>query len=120
MVGRGGDYFLIDENRMFDFLKEVVSAAGMKILGGPVIYRGNIDLPGITGSVIIETSHINIHTFSRTGDIRFDLYSCVSFSKEEILKIFGRYYPSEVVDIQTPQRMPILTSDYSARREPDA
>lgn len=120
VLGRGGDYILDDNSRMEDFLNAVVVAMDMSILAGPDIYRGHIDLPGLTGSVIIETSHVNIHTFTRTGDIRFDCYSCELFDADKIIQLFNRYYPCEIREIQSIKRMPVLTSDYRVYRKEGA
>lgn len=120
MLGRGGDYILDEAERMKDFLRDTVKAMDMRILAGPEIYRGHIDLPGLTGAVIIETSHINIHTFTRTGDIRFDAYSCVLFKADKVIELFDRYYPCEIKEIQGINRMIVLTSDYRVYRKEGA
>ena len=115
MLGRGGDYILDDEQRMYDFLILLVKTIGMKILRGPEIERGHIDLPGLTGNVLIETSHIHIHTFTRTGDIWFDICSCVPFQQDTVEVLFKKFYPCQIMDSQVIKRRPILTSDYQTK-----
>lgn len=117
MVGRGGDYILADEERMFDFLMACMQELNMRILNGPEISRGHIDLPGVSGFVMIETSHIACHTFTRTGDIRFDVYSCVPFFADSVLKLFRQFYPVDHLDYQSIDRKPVITGDYRAMRK---
>jgi S-adenosylmethionine decarboxylase len=117
MLGRGGDYILADQERMFNFLLELVAALKMRILSGPEIKRGHIDLPGISGQVMIETSHINIHTFTRTGDIRFDVFSCLPFHQSEVEQLFRKFYPCDMFISQVINRQPVLVSDYKALRK---
>ena len=63
----------------------------MKIIKGPfagyVTKEGN---RGITGVVMIETSHIAIHVWDETlpALVQCDVYSCAEFSSNEVLAEF--------------------------------
>ena len=63
----------------------------MKIIKGPfagyVTKEGN---RGITGVVMIETSHIAIHVWDETTPalVQCDVYSCAEFSSNEVLAEF--------------------------------
>jgi S-adenosylmethionine decarboxylase len=86
-----GEHVTLDGyNGSFELLnnKDVVEKAlgdlplelGMSILGGPVVYfaEGNDtkDPGGWSGFVVIEESHISIHTFPARGFISADVYTC--------------------------------------------
>jgi len=71
------------------WLTSLVSKIGMKILKGPVVgyseAKGN---RGLTGIVVIETSHIAFHSWDEIspGVIQLDVYSCKDFDPEIVFK----------------------------------
>lgn len=65
-------------------LLELPDKIGMKIIAGPVIVEGNPYNPGWTGFVIIDKSHIAIHTFTEGSRISIDVYSCQPFDADEV------------------------------------
>ena len=71
----------------------------MKIIKGPyasyVQKEGN---RGITGVVMIETSHIAIHVWDedRPALVQCDVYSCAEFSSNEVL---AEFVPMDVTKI---------------------
>lgn len=79
--GYGGEKELLD-NRDFVFgaLDELPGKIDMRKMGDPVIYRaepnGKKDPGGWSGFVVIQESHISIHTFPGRGFITADVYTC--------------------------------------------
>ncbi|MFH1623517.1 MAG: S-adenosylmethionine decarboxylase [Candidatus Aenigmatarchaeota archaeon] len=67
-------------------LSEMPAAIGMKILDGPHVVKGDAHNPGWTGFVIIDTSHISIHTFDDGCKVSMDAFSCRPFEKDFALK----------------------------------
>ena len=73
------------------WLRKLVKKIDMKIIKGPfagyVTKEGN---RGITGVVMIETSHIAIHVWDETlpALVQCDVYSCAEFSSNEVLAEF--------------------------------
>jgi S-adenosylmethionine decarboxylase len=65
-------------------LHELPGRIGMKIIAGPVIVEGNACNPGWTGFVVIDKSHIAIHTFTEGNRISIDVYSCQPFDADEV------------------------------------
>jgi S-adenosylmethionine/arginine decarboxylase-like enzyme len=65
-------------------LHELPGRIGMKILAGPVVVAGHDCNPGWTGFVVIDKSHIAIHTFTEGSRISIDVYSCQSFDADEV------------------------------------
>ncbi len=67
-------------------LEELPTRIGMRPLSPPFVVRsdgteaqGGIDPGGNTGFIIIEQSHISLHTFVRRGFVSIDVYSCKAF-----------------------------------------
>ena len=79
------------EKETKQWLRKLVKKIDMKIIKGPfagyVTKEGN---RGITGVVMIETSHIAIHVWDETlpALVQCDVYSCAEFSSNEVLTEF--------------------------------
>ena len=82
---------ITSEKEIKRWLRNVVKKIDMKMIKGPyasyVSKEGN---RGITGVVMIETSHIAIHIWDETTPalVQCDVYSCASFSSNEVLSEF--------------------------------
>jgi len=74
----------ITEELVDSILHELPGRIGMKILVGPVVVAGHPVNPGWTGFVVIDKSHISIHTFTEGSRISIDVYSCQPFDTEEV------------------------------------
>jgi S-adenosylmethionine/arginine decarboxylase-like enzyme len=81
------------------WLKNLVKIIDMKIVGGPytayVTKEGN---RGITGVVMIETSHISIHIWDeeRPSLVQCDIYSCAEFQQGEVIMHLGIMEPQKI------------------------
>jgi len=64
-------------------LRELPGLIDMNILLGPYIVEGVPENPGWTGFVIIDKSHISVHTFMETDTVSIDVYSCKPFASEK-------------------------------------
>ena len=82
---------LRSEKETKQWLRKLVKKIDMKIIKGPyasyVSKEGN---RGITGVVMIETSHIAVHVWDETlpALVQCDVYSCAEFSSNEVLTEF--------------------------------
>lgn len=87
------------EEQVEQFLLNVVEAADMKVLVAPKAVRcdtpGNI---GVTGTVVIETSHASIHVWEDASPpyLQMDLYSCKDFNPQAIIDCLQDFTPIEV------------------------
>ena len=90
---------ITSEKEIKKWLRNVVKKIDMKIIKGPyasyVQKEGN---RGITGVVMIETSHIAIHVWDedRPALVQCDVYSCAEFSSNEVL---AEFVPMDVTKI---------------------
>ena len=76
-----------DPKWLHSWLVQVVSDIGMDICQGPI--TAYVDVPGnkgLTGVVIIETSHIAVHIWDEVnpGLLQMDVYSCADFNPQDI------------------------------------
>ena len=92
---------ITSEKEIKKWLRNVVKKIDMKIIKGPyasyVSKEGN---RGVTGVVMIETSHIAMHVWDeeRPALVQCDVYSCAEFSSNEVL---AEFLPMDVVKIDT-------------------
>ena len=64
-------------------LKELPGVIGMRVLHGPEVVKGCPENPGWTGFVIIDKSHISVHTFDEESRVSVDVFSCEPFDADE-------------------------------------
>jgi len=74
----------IDPGSVEGVLRELPGRIGMRIIAGPVVVEGDPSNPGWTGFVVIDKSHISIHTFTNGNRISVDVYSCQPFEASEV------------------------------------
>jgi S-adenosylmethionine decarboxylase len=76
-----------------EFLINLTKQIDMEILSGPYLSKAKEGEPdGITGVVVITTSHISIHTFTDTNHFWMDIFSCREFDKDKVIKIIEKEF----------------------------
>ena len=75
----------LDGKILKKILTDLPGRIDMNILSGPHVVQGCPENPGWTGFVIIDKSHISIHTFDDGNKISVDVFSCQHFEKETAL-----------------------------------
>ena len=81
------------------WLRKLVRKIDMNIIKGPYAsYVNKEGNRGVTGVVMIETSHIAIHVWDEMSPAlgQWDVYSCAEFSSNEVL---AEFLPMDVVKI---------------------
>jgi S-adenosylmethionine/arginine decarboxylase-like enzyme len=81
------------------WLLELVKKVDMKVLMGPyVTYCDTEGNEGITGIVVIETSHCSVHIWSSVEKpfLQADLYSCKDFDPQLVINHFAIFEPEKV------------------------
>lgn len=81
-----------DRDGLQRFLEEFPALIGMHILAGPFIHEGVPENPGLSGIVIIDYSHISVHTFSVFNEAMVDIFSCKPFEQDEAVKSVVDYF----------------------------
>ena len=84
-----------------EFLTNLVDKIDMKIIKGPFASYVNVEgNRGLTGIVMIETSHIAFHIWDevRPGLIQFDLYTCGQLELDKVISIFKETFDIVTLD----------------------
>ena len=103
---------ITSEKEIKKWLRNLVKKIDMNIIKGPyasyVSKEGN---RGITGIVMIETSHIAMHVWDETSPalVQCDVYSCAEFSSNEVLIEFATMEPTKIEHILLDRAKDIKT-----------
>jgi len=87
-------------------LNNLVEIAGMRKLAEPMLIKadsnetlGGKDPGGVSGFVIIQESHISLHSFTRRGFVTIDLYSCKEFDAADVVTYLDKAFEAKNTDI---------------------
>ena len=83
-----------EEAVLNQWLIDLVQKVRMVVVAGPTsVYVDEPGNEGITGTVTLATSHAAIHVWDKADPafFQFDIYSCSSFSAEEVLDHFEQF-----------------------------
>ncbi|PIR70477.1 MAG: adenosylmethionine decarboxylase [Candidatus Niyogibacteria bacterium CG10_big_fil_rev_8_21_14_0_10_42_19] len=84
------------------FLNEAVKKLEMHKLVEPKVVHAKAnnfkDPGGYTGFVIIQESHISVHTFPKRKFVSIDLYSCKDFDYEKAISFTKKYFKSQAIE----------------------
>ena len=96
---------LSDVSLIFDFLDKLPSMIGMQKIGSPQIARFEDEaLAGVTGIIMIVTSHISIHTYALKGCFFLDVFSCKPFEPAIVIAEVNKRFKPEHTNIAFVQR----------------
>ncbi|MEK7521689.1 MAG: S-adenosylmethionine decarboxylase [Patescibacteria group bacterium] len=76
--------YLNDKGKIEKLFHDIVKICGMSILYPPVITEGIPENPGLSGFMLIDFSHMSIHTFTIAREICVDIFSCKPFDYEKV------------------------------------
>lgn len=83
-----------EEEDLNIWLRSLVEKVRMVVVAGPTsVYVDEPGNEGITGTVTLATSHAAIHVWDRKEPpfFQFDIYSCSSFSAQEVLEHLNEF-----------------------------
>lgn len=99
------DPVLSDEEKLTNFLNTLPGTIGMSVLKGPVVASGIPENPGLSGFVIIDFSHISIHTFTTHKQVLVDIFSCKPYDQEVAKKAVMDYLGMANLDSAKTQQV---------------
>ncbi len=92
---------------LHDVLNEYPDRIGMEKVS-PVflkdIQTNNLLDDGMSGFIIIATSHISLHAWPCYGMVNIDVFSCEAFSTEEVVHFALEMFQTKDVEVHTIER----------------
>ncbi|MEI6511592.1 MAG: S-adenosylmethionine decarboxylase [Candidatus Uhrbacteria bacterium] len=82
------------------FLHDMAAATDMSVLAGPLVAEGIPENPGITGFVIVDFSHVSVHTFTKYGEAMIDVFSCKPYDQEKVRALCRRTFGTEGSEVR--------------------
>ena len=99
---------LNDKKLVKDILEELPKKLGMKILVKPVVAfaqpNGGRDPGGWSGFVMIQESHISVHTFIKRRFVTIDAYSCKNFDAQLTVEYFKKIFKTDDIEYKIEVR----------------
>lgn len=99
---------LADANVLYDLLDKLPEKIGMTKMTKPYLVstEGNNekDPGGWSGFVLIEESHVSIHTFIKRRFFTFDLYSCKEFDANLVITYLKKLFKTDDLDFEIEER----------------
>lgn len=99
---------LNDMDYIYRLLEDIPRMIGMEIMQGPFVWPCRVAHNlGVTGMVIITTSHLSIHTWPERHYFSFDCFSCNDFDHEFVLnELSRRFEPGHMISSIIPRELP--------------
>jgi S-adenosylmethionine/arginine decarboxylase-like enzyme len=98
-----------------DWFVNLVHKVKMEVVAGPTsVYVNDPGNEGLTGTVTLATSHASIHIWDNENPpmAQFDIYSCKSFTLEDVLSQFETWGVVKVEWVMIDRNNnPIITSE---------
>lgn len=98
-------------------LTDICKMGGMKPLCEPVLVNagsnealGGKDPGGYSGFLMIQESHISLHTFVKRGFVTADVYSCKTFESQGVVEYLKKAFGSrdeQVIKIERGLKYPV-------------
>lgn len=99
---------LSDANLVYQILDILPGKIGMKKLIKPYVVKASPnkkrDPGGWSGFVIIQESHISLHTFIKRRFLTADVYSCKMFDPKIVIKHFKKVFKTKDIEHNTEVR----------------
>ncbi len=94
-------------NFIYEFLNNFPEAIGMQKMSLPAVVPWKdewAETPGISGFVMITTSHISIHTFPEDDYVFIDVFSCRPFDVEKTKNLILEMFEAKTADVNVVKR----------------
>lgn len=94
-----------DINLIYGLLEELPGLIGMERVGLPQIARfTDFTKAGVSGFVMIVTSHISIHTYTLKRCFFMDIFSCQPFDQRAVIKYVREKFAVESFEARLVKR----------------
>ncbi len=89
-----------DQKTVREFVEKIAEATEMNILKGPIVVEGFKSNPGLTVIVIVDFSHISIHTYTKYREAQIDIHSCKEYDRDSVFEICKAFFATPNTEIR--------------------
>lgn len=97
-----------DKSLVYDILNTLPVKIGMRKLMKPYVVfakdNNKRDPGGWSGFVMIQESHISLHTFIKRGFATSDVYSCKKFDTKKVINYFKKAFKTQDIEFYVETR----------------
>lgn len=105
VTARGCNENLLEKDAIANFMTELVDRIDMVAFGDPLVERfGEGVQEGISGVQLIHTSAIVVHTNDQARDLYLDVFSCKTFSEDDVLEFVQQVFNPTSTNYQVLMR----------------
>jgi S-adenosylmethionine/arginine decarboxylase-like enzyme len=92
---------------IIDYLYDLVEIADMEVFMPPQArYCEDPNNAGVTGTIVITTSHASVHVWDKNGLVQADLYSCKDFNEKKVVEFIKNVFNLASVEYKVIDRKP--------------
>ena len=81
---------LIDDKQLLQTIVNAANEVGANIINQSRYRFGHNSSPGCTAFIMLDESHVSVHTYAGDGKMALDVFTCGSTSCEKILESICR------------------------------
>jgi len=81
---------LVDDKKLLQAIVAAANEVGANIINQSRYHFGHNSSPGCTAFIMLDESHVSVHTYADDGKMALDVFTCGATSCERILESFCR------------------------------
>src|SRR3990172_1686267 len=81
---------LVDDKKLLETIVNAANEVGANIINQSRYHFGHNSSPGCTAFVMLDESHVSVHTYADDGKMALDVFTCGATSCERILRSICR------------------------------
>ena len=90
---------LVDDKKLLQTIVNAANEVGANIINQSRYHFGHNSSPGCTAFIMLDESHVSIHTYADDGKMALDVFTCGVTSCEKILESVCRQLDIKEEDI---------------------
>ncbi|MBS3910136.1 MAG: adenosylmethionine decarboxylase [Actinobacteria bacterium] len=90
---------LVDDKKLLETIVNAANEVGANIINQSRYHFGHNSSPGCTAFVMLDESHVSVHTYADDGKMALDVFTCGATSCERILRSICRQLNIEEKDV---------------------
>ncbi|MBI4733298.1 MAG: adenosylmethionine decarboxylase [Rubrobacteridae bacterium] len=91
---------LVDDKKLLQTIVNAADEVGANIINQSRYHFGHNSSPGCTAFIMLDESHVSVHTYANDGKMALDVFTCGATSCEKILDSICRQLNIDKADVE--------------------